>query len=57
MRFIGPVLLYEIRRSPDGSRWQRTPEPMPLIDPGERGLICSWKDRSLRSNHVINFMT
>lgn len=54
VRYIGPVLLYEINSTEQG--WQRNPEPVPMIDPGGRGLICSWKDRRIRSSHVINFL-
>jgi predicted phage baseplate assembly protein len=54
VRYIGPVLLYEIRQRRES--WVRHPEPVQLVDPGARGLICSWKNRQLGSAHLINFL-
>jgi hypothetical protein len=31
--------------------WRRQPSPEQLIDRGSEGLICSWADTNLRSNH------
>ncbi|MDJ0726167.1 MAG: putative baseplate assembly protein [Prochloraceae cyanobacterium] len=53
VRYIGPVLLYQIRRR--GNDWRRGTEPIQSIDPGSRGTICSWRDRRLRTGHLINF--
>jgi predicted phage baseplate assembly protein len=59
VRYLGPVLLFELRSSRQQGelQWQRNPEPLQMVDPGPRGLICSWKNRPLRSSHVINLIT
>lgn len=54
VRYLGPVLLFELRQR--GQDWQRNPEPVQMVDPGSRGLICSWNNRRLRASHVINLV-
>ena len=54
VRHLGPVLLFPIRKQ--GENWRRQPSPEQLIDPGSEGLICSWSDTNLRSNHDIQII-
>jgi predicted phage baseplate assembly protein len=54
VRFIGPIVLFALRKKPNG--WERDPSPVPFIDPGELGLICSWADPHLRSSHVVSLV-
>ena len=54
VRYIGPVLLYQIRQQ--NENWVRSDEPRQIIDPGDLGTICSWNDRRLGSSHRINFI-
>lgn len=54
VRRLGAVQLFELRLSPTG-QWLRS-QPVPFVDPGPTGLICSWSDATLRSNHVINII-
>ncbi len=54
VRYLGPVLLFPIRKQ--GDTWRRQPSPERVIDPGVQGLICSWADSNLRSNHVVNVL-
>ncbi|WP_414625203.1 putative baseplate assembly protein [Calothrix sp. CCY 0018] len=55
VRYLGPVLLFPIRKQ--GDTWSRQPSPERVIDPGVQGLICSWADNNLRSNHVVNILS
>ena len=55
IRRLGSLQLFELRLSSSG-QWQRS-QPVPAIDPGPTGLICSWSDSSLRSNHIINIIS
>ncbi|MBD2212738.1 putative baseplate assembly protein [Nostoc linckia FACHB-104] len=52
VRYLGPVLLFPIRKQ--GDNWRRQPSPERVIDPGVQGLVCSWDDSNLRSGHVVN---
>lgn len=54
VRFIGPIVLFALRKQARG--WERQSSPEPYIDPGSLGLICSWADSELRSNHVVNLI-
>jgi predicted phage baseplate assembly protein len=54
VRHLGPVLLFPIRKQ--GENWRRQSSPEQLIDPGSEGLICSWADNNLRSNHDIQII-
>lgn len=57
VRYIGPVWLYAILPTPNTPNgWLRDPDPLQMIDPGPRGLICSWKNRQIRSSHSINYL-
>lgn len=51
--YLGEVRLFPIQRR--GSGWQRLP-PVPFVDPGSQGLICSWEDSQVRSQHSVNLM-
>ncbi|MBD2207061.1 putative baseplate assembly protein [Calothrix sp. FACHB-1219] len=55
VRYLGPVLLFPIRKQ--GDTWRRQPSPEQIIDPGTQGLICSWFDANLRSSHDIQIST
>lgn len=55
VRYLGPVLLFPIRKQ--GDTWSRQASPERVIDPGVQGLICSWADRNLRSDHVANILS
>nr|WP_228035900.1 putative baseplate assembly protein [Oculatella sp. LEGE 06141] len=55
VRFIGPIVLFALRKQANG--WEREAAPEPYIDPGALGLICSWTDSSLRSGHVVNLIS
>jgi predicted phage baseplate assembly protein len=54
VRHLGQVLLFPIRKQ--GENWRRQSSPEQLIDPGSEGLICSWADTNLRSNHDIQII-
>ena len=54
VRFLGTVQLFELRYENGG--WVRKLAPQPMIDPGQFGLICSWRSPRLRSSHVINIV-
>ncbi|MEM9538241.1 MAG: putative baseplate assembly protein [Cyanobacteria bacterium P01_E01_bin.42] len=54
VRYLGTIQLFEFRY--EDQSWQRNLSRDPVISPGNFGLICSWNDPQLRSNHVINLM-
>ncbi|GDZ95964.1 hypothetical protein PA905_43950 [Planktothrix agardhii CCAP 1459/11A] len=54
IRYIGTLQLFELQRQ--GQSWMRLP-PSPTVNPGSKGLICSWADSTLRSQHVISFIS
>ncbi|MBP0018059.1 MAG: putative baseplate assembly protein [Cyanobacteria bacterium SBLK] len=54
VRYLGTIQLFEFRYQDQS--WQRNLSREPVISPGDFGLICSWNDPQLRSNHVINLM-
>lgn len=54
IRYFGAIELFEIRRYDQG--WFRSPDSVPVIDPGRRGLICSWNDLDLHFGHEIAFL-
>jgi predicted phage baseplate assembly protein len=54
VRYLGTVLLFELRPQPGG--WVRSLAPNNIVNPGPLGLICSWADPTLRSNHVISLL-
>jgi predicted phage baseplate assembly protein len=53
VRFLGTVQLFKVFQQND-SNWQRSSEPLAVINPGSLGLICSWSSR--RSSHVLNII-
>ena len=53
IRYIGTLQLFEVHRQ--GQSWTRLP-PVSTINPGSLGVICSWADSALRSNHSIHFI-
>ncbi|MEI6063833.1 MAG: putative baseplate assembly protein [Pseudanabaena sp. ELA748] len=55
VRFLGTVQMFELYR--ENGEWMRKLSPQPVIDPGESGLICSWRNSKLRSSHVINIVS
>lgn len=52
--YLGAVQLFELRQQNSG--WVRTLPREPVINPGPLGLICSWRNDSLRSGHVISLI-
>lgn len=52
VRYLGAVMLYEIRRTASG--WVRQLAPDNVVKPGPLGLVCSWADAQLRSGHAIS---
>ena len=55
MRYLGAVMLYEIRRTAEG--WVRQLAPDNVVKPGPLGLVCSWADGQLRSGHAISVIS
>ncbi len=53
--YLGAVLLFPIRKQQ--GVWRRQSAPENFIDPGPYGLVCSWSDRNIRSNHVIDILS
>ncbi|MGG6296317.1 putative baseplate assembly protein [Leptolyngbya sp. AN02str] len=54
VRYLGTVLLFELRRQE--TNWVRSLAPNNIVHPGPLGLICSWADPTLRSNHTISLI-
>lgn len=55
VRYIGEVLLHSYYEQ--NNLWERhPPEARQAIDPGEYGLICSWRDDT-NPGHTIHFLT
>jgi predicted phage baseplate assembly protein len=54
VRYLGAVLLFELRWQ--NRSWVRTLAANDTIYPGPVGLICSWRDRFLRSGHTISVL-
>jgi predicted phage baseplate assembly protein len=55
VRYLGAVLLFELRRQ--NRTWVRTLAANDTIYPGPVGVVCSWRDRFLRSGHTISIVT
>jgi predicted phage baseplate assembly protein len=55
IQYLGAILLFPIRKN--GEFWQRETTPVPFIDPGPLGLICSWADPQTRTGHSVNVLT
>lgn len=53
IRYISTIQLFPLRR--EGQSWIRLP-PAPVINPGPLGLICSWADPAISSQHRINLI-
>ncbi len=54
VRYLGAVMLYELRRQENG--WVRQLAPDNVVKPGPLGLVCSWADTQLRSGHIISLI-
>ena len=55
VRYIGEVILHSFYQQ--NEVWVRYPEePRQIINPGDRGLICSWSDYP-NPGHTIHFLT
>ena len=54
IRYLGVVQLFELRKEENG--WVRNQPQEPVINPGSKGLICSWANTRLHSSHVINLI-
>ena len=54
VRYLGAVQLFELRRHEN--TWVRSLPREPAIDPGPLGLIVSWRNLQLRSNHAISLL-
>ncbi|MFG6101769.1 putative baseplate assembly protein [Leptothoe sp. EHU-05/26/07-4] len=54
VRYLGAVMLYELRRQDNG--WVRQLAPDNVVKPGPLGLVCSWADTQLRSGHTISLI-
>lgn len=55
VRYLGAVMLYEVRRQSTG--WVRQLAPDNVVKPGPLGLVCSWADAQLRSGHTISLIS
>jgi predicted phage baseplate assembly protein len=56
VRYLGTIQLFELRKQGEQGSWRRTLPREPIINPGVRGLICSWRDTRLRSGHLISIV-
>lgn len=54
VRYLGAVMLYEVRKQ--GDTWVRQLAPENIVRPGALGLVCSWADAQLRSGHTISLI-
>jgi predicted phage baseplate assembly protein len=54
VRFLGEILLFELRRSQ--STWFRNLATGGMINPGAKGMICSWMDDRLRTSHTVSLI-
>lgn len=50
--YLGSVQLFELRRR--NGVWVRSLPRDPVINPGPLGLVCSWRNDTLRSGHTIS---
>ncbi|PZD70870.1 hypothetical protein C1752_08864 [Acaryochloris thomasi RCC1774] len=55
IQYLGAILLFPIQYN--GQTWQRQTTPVPCIDPGPLGLLCSWADIHERTGHSVNVLT
>ena len=56
VRYLGTIQLFELRQQGEQGSWRRTLPREPIIDPGSKGLLCSWRDSRLRSGHLISIV-
>ncbi|MGB7415922.1 MAG: putative baseplate assembly protein [Thermosynechococcaceae cyanobacterium] len=54
IQYLGAILLFPIQHN--GQAWQRQTTPVPCIDPGPLGLLCSWVDIPARTGHSVNVL-
>jgi predicted phage baseplate assembly protein len=54
IQYLGAILLFPIQNNEQ--TWQRQTTPVPCIDPGPLGLICSWADVAARTGHSVNVL-
>jgi hypothetical protein len=50
--YLGSVQLFELRLR--NGVWVRSLPRDPVINPGPLGLVCSWRNDTLRSGHTIS---
>jgi predicted phage baseplate assembly protein len=55
IQYLGALLLFPILKN--GEFWQRQTTPVPFVDPGPLGLICSWADPQARTGHSVNVLS
>lgn len=56
VRYLGTIQLFELRQQGEQGNWRRTLPREPIIAPGIKGLICSWRDSRLRSGHLVSII-
>lgn len=54
VRYVGTIQLFALFKQ--NGHWERQSTPLSVVEPGEFGLICSWRDSALGSSHLINFI-
>jgi predicted phage baseplate assembly protein len=54
IQYLGAILLFPIQNN--GQTWERQTTPVPFIDPGPLGLLCSWADSQARTGHSVNVL-
>ncbi len=54
IQYLGAILLFPIQKN--GQTWERQTTPVPFIDPGPLGLLCSWADSQARTGHSVNVL-
>jgi predicted phage baseplate assembly protein len=55
IQYLGAILLFPIQKN--GETWERQTTPVPYIDPGPLGLLCSWADPQARTSHSVNVLS
>lgn len=55
IQYLGAILLFPIQKT--GQTWERQTTPVPFIDPGPLGLLCSWADSRARTGHSVNVLS
>jgi predicted phage baseplate assembly protein len=54
IQYLGAILMFPIQKK--GQSWERQTTPVPHIDPGSQGLLCSWADSQTRTGHSVNVL-